>query len=244
LVEKLAALGPGSIAQEQDRLPDGLVYYWHSASGTPALPPNPVLPAEAASRFYYRLVQRSRLSVLLWIRPEDPPQRSPTAILAYSEGPLHRNFMIGQQGRRIVFRLRTPATNESGTQPSLRSPPTLQAGKYVLVAATYDGRTSRLYVKGAPVASARMPTRRLPFTFDPPQAALTVAVFGMLAAGGLSGLAGSGRRTKLLMAALAAGTPAGILSLATGFQESLPLLIFLAAAAAGVGVFWAPPDQP
>jgi outer membrane protein assembly factor BamB len=48
---------------------------------------------------------------------DDARQTGPARILTFSSDPYHRNFTLGQEGDRVVFRLRTPETGENGMNP-------------------------------------------------------------------------------------------------------------------------------
>lgn len=146
LVRRLARDGVGSIRRQQPSFPAGSVFEL----------PEPVVTTEAALvlqpsdsvRMFNQITQRNRLSILLWIRTADPVQKGPARIITYSRDERQRNFLIGQEHRQIIFRLRTPGTGLNGSEPETETRPLLEADRDTFVVATYDGQYSRIYVNG------------------------------------------------------------------------------------------------
>jgi glycopeptide antibiotics resistance protein len=88
-------------------------------------------------------------SVEVWMTPENTTQSGPARIVSFSRDTGARNFTLGQQGRKIEFRVRTPASGLNGTPLALRSQTDLIAGKEVHLVATYKDGVEKLFINGA-----------------------------------------------------------------------------------------------
>jgi len=92
----------------------------------------------------------NQLSVEAVITPANVKQSGPARIVSFSTNASARNFTLGQDGDRLVFRLRTPATGGNGVNPQVDLCK-VEAGKtYHVVVAYADGRLA-CYVNGKPV---------------------------------------------------------------------------------------------
>jgi hypothetical protein len=80
---------------------------------------------------------------------DDVQQEGPARILSYSIDPMHRNFMVGQEGENLVFRLRTPATDPNGTRIPLIVPGVFSSTAKRDIVITYSGSTLRAAVAGS-----------------------------------------------------------------------------------------------
>jgi hypothetical protein len=107
------------------------------------------LPAKLAERFAHVAMAANQFSVLLTLKTDDEGQEGPARILSFSADTFNRNFDLGQQGRRVIFRVRTPVTGLNGGTLRASTRPILRAGREVELAATYDGAVARIYVDGA-----------------------------------------------------------------------------------------------
>jgi VanZ family protein len=106
------------------------------------------IPAEAARRFAAAATQHNAFSVIATIVPENVQQSGPARVLSYSSDTLHRNLDLGQEGARLVFRVRTPLTGLNGNDRTAETGPVLAAGKPATVVASFDGAVSRIDVNG------------------------------------------------------------------------------------------------
>ncbi|MDZ8117734.1 VanZ family protein [Pontiella agarivorans] len=102
----------------------------------------------AAVLFREHLREVDELSLLIQLKPGNVMQAGPARIVTYSRDILHQNFMVGQAGRDLVFRLRTTTTDHNGMNPHLVVPGIFTAGKQLCLVLTYDGAVSRLFVDG------------------------------------------------------------------------------------------------
>lgn len=156
----------------------------------------PLLDETAKDLFCNRIVRSGEITILLWVRPGNTTQRGPARIVTFSKDPWERNFTIGQVGNRLVFRLRTPVTGPNGIRPQVESAGVLEANRDVFVAAVYDGRVSRLYVDGLPVASINIAAHGtlVPFLAGTGLPAGAIVIALLFAIGALAIGAGGARR--------------------------------------------------
>ena len=95
---------------------------WLSPNGIEIVAPTIVTHEEPAAKlFNSRIWRESSLTVEAWIAPANVEQSGPARIVSYSHDPYRRNFTLAQDGRNIVFRLRTPLTGLNGMRPELRT---------------------------------------------------------------------------------------------------------------------------
>jgi Concanavalin A-like lectin/glucanases superfamily/VanZ like family len=107
----------------------------------------PLLSSQEDLRLYNALVTRNQMTLLVWMRPDNLEQTG-ARIVTYSQDSRYRNFSLVQIRNSLTFRLRTPASGLSGTDPALYTAPILSLDHTSFVAAVYDGRISSLYVDG------------------------------------------------------------------------------------------------
>jgi hypothetical protein len=110
--------------------------------------PPTAAPVDAAHRIGEAVGIGNALTILMQIETADVLQRGPARIVSYSLDPFHRNFDVGQQERRVVFRIRTPTTGPNANDWRTETPNVLEPNRVYLVAATYDGTVARLYLDG------------------------------------------------------------------------------------------------
>jgi hypothetical protein len=105
------------------------------------------LSQETARNFAARATASNAFTVVARVEPASLQQSGPARIVSFSWDPYHRNFDLGQEGRRVTFRIRTPVSGENGTRAMTESQAVLQNRTTTLVG-TYDGAVSRVYVDG------------------------------------------------------------------------------------------------
>ncbi len=89
-----------------------------------------------------------RISIELKIKTDSLNQNGPARIITYSREAMSRNFMVGQDGTGLTFRLRTTETDGNGCYPSLVVPLVFEEGRIQHLIVTFDGKKTRLYVDG------------------------------------------------------------------------------------------------
>jgi hypothetical protein len=178
-----------------DPLPAEWVVYWEN--------PEPRKPSgflemapEVSAKVHQRLAGTGTMSLLAWFRVNDLEQVNVERIVTFSRDRRHRNFALGQYGKVLEFRLRTPATSLDGNQPATRTSATLEAGRSYFVAATYDGFVSRVFVDGDLLGRGNLAANAAVFPYLHDAALpLVLAVCGGCLAGVLIAFSGWRRRS-------------------------------------------------
>ena len=108
--------------------------------------------AEGVDRPLLEACKKSnRLAVEALLTPDDLNQHGPARIVSFSQDPNQRNFTLGQDGKKLIFRLRTPKTGPNGTNPEVRFG-SLQAGKPTHVIVAYRPGRLAVYIDGRPIS--------------------------------------------------------------------------------------------
>jgi len=170
----------------------------------------PLLAGEELEQFFERLVDRGAFTVLVRFKTNATDQAGPARIVTYSSDTSNRNFTLGQQGRDLVFRVRTAGSGPNGSRPQLVAGPVLEPGRDILAAASFDGRVSRLFVDGVLIGRLNLSA--------PQNVSLPafVAAFGSLIAAALIGLCQPRDRSRQRLTGFAGGLAAGLLLLLVG----------------------------
>jgi hypothetical protein len=111
--------------------------------GPPASAPDDVARqiGEAAAR-------ANAFTIVAELQTADIRQRGPARVVSFSRDPLHRNFDLGQDEQRVVFRIRTETTGENANDWRTETPNVLESNRPYVVAATYDGSIARVFLDG------------------------------------------------------------------------------------------------
>lgn len=120
----------------------------------------PILPAAQEKQICDTLMKSGAMTLVVWFHTNSLEQFDSARIVTFSKDQYHRNFTLGQEGGRIVFRLRTPATGLNGFDPPLQTPKVLKTGESLFVAASYDGKISRVYLNGHLVGRLNIAAKR------------------------------------------------------------------------------------
>jgi hypothetical protein len=205
-----------------------------------------------AAHLVRRVRETSAFTLAVTLASDRALQWGPARILSISADTERRNLMLGQSGRDLVVRLRTPLTGPNGTRPVLRVPDAVMSdGQQHRLVVTYDGADLRAYVDGASRRALRfsigVAAFGLPGT-DPgafPVADVVYYAAVLVPAGMLLWTAGAGRekhRPWLIVGAIVA-TPVLLeltLVLAAGREFApLGLLWGSVALSAGTAFSWA-----
>ncbi|GJL50480.1 MAG: hypothetical protein NPIRA01_17070 [Nitrospirales bacterium] len=122
---------------------------WIAPQGVELLASTSITSAGPAQKLCLRhMCSRSQLSVEVWVEPENLEQAGPARILSYSANTLLRNFTLGQDGKNIIFRLRTPLSGLNGIHPALQTTddPLIEGRHHIVV--TYRVGYFTLFVDG------------------------------------------------------------------------------------------------
>lgn len=154
------ALTPGEIralvaADASALAPFGLIYadphFRRFEGGAPLrLPPN------VASGVAQRVQQSGRFSIAMRIRTSDLAQDGPARIVSFSRSTEARNFDLGQDDDRIVFRVRNPVSGANGERVRAETGSVLTLSSEVPIVATYDGTVARIFIDGRPHGRANL----------------------------------------------------------------------------------------
>jgi len=147
-------------------LPTEFLHALTSDSRTAQLPAEPLIdwkeggPERIEEHNLTSALQKSAsLTVVAWIEPESLDQRGPARIVSLSADPGSRNFTLGQVGRNLEFRLRTPTSSTNGHIVRTTSEPL--SGTHQQVVVSYDDGIIRMTVDGAAVLTAAVATPTL-----------------------------------------------------------------------------------
>lgn len=107
---------------------------------------------DAGAEARRRLVRVARESQTVEARArivsESDRQRGPARIVTFSGSPVRRNVTLGQQGRTLVFRVRTPIAGPNGTRTEFHLIEAVPVGQVTLVTAVFDGGRVTLRATG------------------------------------------------------------------------------------------------
>jgi glycopeptide antibiotics resistance protein len=93
-----------------------------------------------------KIAKTSQFTIITKIATTNTDQTGPARIIAYSRDPLHSNFVLGQEGQDLVFRVRTPLTGKNGNQPQLLIPGVFSDILPHRLVITYAGSIVKIYV--------------------------------------------------------------------------------------------------
>ncbi len=77
------------------------------------------LVSDADSALLEACRRSGQLTIEAFLRPDHLKQQGPARIVTFSSSANERNFTLGQQDDRLIFRLRTPATGVNGVNPEV-----------------------------------------------------------------------------------------------------------------------------
>jgi len=104
----------------------------------------------AAGKVGVALRDRCQMTVEVWIYTKNLNQQGPARIVSYSHNLELRNFTLGQAGRDIHMRVRTPLTGPNGSLIHLKAKDVLRDDAEHHIVATFHRGVERLFVDGQP----------------------------------------------------------------------------------------------
>lgn len=107
-----------------------------------------VLPAATSQAFAEQAMHNDAFTIIARFETQSLEQDGPARLVSFSTDPFHRNFDLGQETQKLVFRIRTPITGRNGADYTTETPPILRAREQTSVVATYDGAVTRIYIDG------------------------------------------------------------------------------------------------
>jgi VanZ family protein len=93
-----------------------------------------------------RIRKTSQFTIITTVATADTTQTGPGRIISLSSNTLHRNFTLGQQGKDLDLRVRTPITGENGTGIKLSIPGVFATNDFHSLIITYSPGTLKVYV--------------------------------------------------------------------------------------------------
>jgi len=182
----------------------------------------PLLDRLQTRQLFDALVKNGAMTLLVRFRTDDLDQSGPARIVTFSKDPFNRNFTLGQRGRALNFRLRTPVSGPNGDFPDTNVPELLVEDEELVVAVSFDRRVVRVFVNGLLAARTNLAAAGHPIPdladYGLPAAA---SLLGLLLA--VSSLTVSQFRTRWVVCALA-GALGGLLLVLVGGTRALPAL--------------------
>ena len=116
---------------------------------------------EPARALAERIVASGSFTVELRLRPARTRQVGPARIVGMSDGPFRRNFTLGQEGRDLVFRLRTSETDPNGLKSEVAVGDVFRAGEERHLVVTWRPGAVEVFVDGRLRAALAGPAGRL-----------------------------------------------------------------------------------
>lgn len=185
------------------------------------------------ARLFRATVERNAFTVVLRGATADLEQRGPARLITFSRDQFQRNFDVGQEGRAVRFRVRTPAAGLNGDIYA-ETGDVLEADRLATIVASYDGDSARIYVDGRLAARANLAaaTCLTPSACDADAPLAAGLLGGCLALGALPLL--GRRRGGLIGMVLLVTSVAGVLAYA-GAAGTVPAFQHWFAPTAGAG---------
>lgn len=107
-----------------------------------------LLTQAPATKLIQAIQKSSQFSLLTTIATSDNQQTGPARIISFSADPFRRNLTIGQQGSRLIVRLRTPLSGVGGSNPELAFPGIFADTNSHRLLLNFDQSTLQLFVDG------------------------------------------------------------------------------------------------
>ena len=104
----------------------------------------------ASKKVHEAIVKAEKFSIVARVFCDNDKQKGPARIITNSKDTAERNFTLGQDGKKFVFRVRTSKGDENGTKHET-SFGQVKPGKQQDVVVVYDGHRLRCFVDGKEV---------------------------------------------------------------------------------------------
>ena len=199
------------------------------------------LSPDVSRRFFHSATTLNGFTLIAKVMTANAHQNGPARLMSFSADQFNRNFDLGQEDARLVFRVRTTITGPNGMHPHVETSPILVAQHPILVVATFDGAVSRVYVDGQAQGRSNLAASGclIPVLCDT-GVPIASALFGGLCGIAAIGIVRPASRGSAIMLTILAG----MLGTAPFYlvTESLPLgvgklaLVLAGAMTAGLGI--------
>jgi hypothetical protein len=124
------------------------VKWIYGVNGVGFTEPGVIRSGSSAKEFGAALMHGKGITMEVWLQPSDIGQSGPSRILSYSFDPWLRNFTLGQEGRKLVLRLRTTKTNLDGSNPELHVDNILLPNEICQIMISYNFEQTYVYKNG------------------------------------------------------------------------------------------------
>ena len=111
------------------------------------------------SRIINRLRQTNQFTLKAIVASKRLEQTGPGRIISISGDVHHRNFTLGQEGKDLVLRLRTPVTGDNASEPEFIVPNVFTDNNFHQILLTFDGDRLQVYID--------RPANQYSFAFKP-----------------------------------------------------------------------------
>jgi len=115
---------------------------------TPLTQQHWLLTSKPASKLIQAIQQTSQFSLVTTVATRDTYQTGPARIVSLSADPFRRNLTIGQEGSRLIVRLRTPLTGGGRTNTNLTFPGIFADTNSHKLLFNFNQKTLQLFVDG------------------------------------------------------------------------------------------------
>lgn len=116
---------------------------WYSGQNGVRVNGNGRMLSGVATKIYDAIQTSGEFSFEMWAIPQNQDQGGPARMMSYGIDTSNRNFMIGQQQKQFVTRLRTTGSNNNGSPDiKLSDRVGIRRDHWII---TYDGRHLRIY---------------------------------------------------------------------------------------------------
>lgn len=112
------------------------------------------LPQDYNAKLLESCSRSDELSVEVTLMTEEKNQNGPARIVSFSKDANARNFTLGQEGKNLVFRLRTERNDKNGTNPQVTLG-SIITGEPMHVIVSYRSGDLRFFVNGQQVKKTR-----------------------------------------------------------------------------------------
>lgn len=106
-----------------------------------------MLPEIASRHIHQRITTTQRFTVFARLRVDDLNNSGPARIVSLSQDPALRDFTLGQDGRDLVLRVRTPHTTLNGG-PSVRTGDRPLSSGFHAIRGVFGGWSASIFVDG------------------------------------------------------------------------------------------------
>jgi len=123
---------------------------WLTPNGVEFLGNTIIKSQGSVEQLYNAIKTTNELTIEMWVKPNKRSQNVLACIMSFSTpgNPPLSNFIVGQKGKNLYFRLRTPLTGLNGTNMYLTTKDNFLTTGIQHLVVTYENGIERLFVNG------------------------------------------------------------------------------------------------